>query len=101
MKKITWIVFSLIFVLYAEGNTTDSNNTKDTNTTIKDVNTTKELQENLQKAIEAEKKFQEEQKFYMGDDYNLTEHKVDPKSVDKVPVIEPEYDFDITDLYAD
>jgi len=94
MQKITWIVFSLIFVLYAENNSTDSNGTKD-------ANTTKELQSNIQKAIEAEKKFEKEQKFYMGDDYNLTEHQVDPKSVDKVPLIEPEYDFDITDLYAD
>jgi hypothetical protein len=94
MKKIVWIVFSLIFFLYAEGNSTDANITQD-------ANNSQELQKNIQKAIEAEKKFKEEQKFYMGDDYNLTEHKVDPKSVDKVPLIEPEYDFDITDLYSD
>ncbi len=95
MKKIALILFSLILFVYA-----DSNTTTETNST-KEANVSKELEKNLQKAIEAEKRFEKEQKFYQGDDYNLTEHEVDPKSVDKVPLIEPEYDFDITDLYSD
>ncbi len=37
----------------------------------------------------------------MGEDYNLSQHKVDQKTIDKVKAIEPEYDFDITDVYAD
>jgi len=100
MKKIVFILFNLVFFLYGQSNITDTNITKESNST-KDANITKDLQSNIQKAIEAEKKFEKEQRFYMGDDYNLTEHQVDPKSVDKVPLIEPEYDFDITDLYAD
>ena len=73
--------------LFAQNNVTDSNSS--------------EINKNLQKAIEKEQKYKKEQKFYQGKDYNLSEQKIDPKSVDKVPLIEPEYDFDITDLYSD
>ncbi len=92
-KNVLLMIFLTLFV-FAENNATDKNVTKEANST--DL-----TNKNLQKAIEAEKKFEKEQKFYQGDDYNLTEHEVDEKSVEKVPVIEPEYDFDITDLYAD
>jgi hypothetical protein len=94
MYKNVLLMFFLTLFVFAENNATDKNVTKEANTT--DL-----TNKNLQKAIEAEKKFEKEQKFYQGDDYNLTEHEVDEKSVEKVPVIEPEYDFDITDLYAD
>ena len=94
MLKGLFFSFILIYTL----NASENNVSKDTN--ITDTNNS-ELNKNLQKAIEKEKKYKKEQKFYMGKDYNLSEHEVDPKSVDKVPVIEPEYDFDITDLYAD
>ncbi len=73
--------------LFAQNNVTESNNSA--------------INKNIQKAIEKEKKYKKEQKFYQGKDYNLSEQQIDPKSVDKVPLIEPEYDFDITDLYSD
>ncbi len=77
----------------AATNSTEANESKiDTNSTIS---------KNLQKAIEKEKKYKQEQKFYQGKDYNLSENKVDKSTVEKVPLIEPEYDFDITDLYND
>ncbi len=77
----------------AATNSTEANKSKiDTNSTIS---------KNLQKAIEKEKKYKQEQKFYQGKDYNLSENKVDKSTVEKVPLIEPEYDFDITDLYND
>jgi len=93
-RKLFLLIFLTIFIV-AEDNKTEGNITKDAN------NTVKEVEENIKKAIEAEKKFATEQKFYQGDEYNLSEHEVDQKSVEKVPLIEPEYDFDITDLYAD
>jgi hypothetical protein len=93
MRKIILIPFLILFAFANETNATkDKNSSK---------NDSAKLQEQIKKQIEKEKKYQKEQKFYMGDDYNLTEHEVDQKTVDKVPVIEPEYDFDITDLYAD
>ncbi len=73
--------------LFAQNNATESNSSA--------------INKNIQKAIEKEKKYKKEQKFYQGKDYNLSEQQIDPKSVDKVPLIEPEYDFDITDLYSD
>jgi len=95
MLKALFLSLLLIVSLFgAEDNATK----KDTNTT--DTNNT-ELNKNLQKAIEKEKKYKKEQKFYLGKDYNLTEHEVDLKSLDKVPVIKPEYDFDMDDVYSD
>ncbi len=83
---------TLVLFLHAENNVTESNKSSDNNTTIS---------KNLQKLIEKEKKIKKEQKFYQGEDYNLSENKVDKSVLDKVPLIEPEYDFDITDLYND
>jgi len=96
--KYIMLIFSLSLILIAN-ETNETNSTKSEQNSTLDSNST--LQKQIQKQIEKEKKYQQEQKFYMGDEYNLTEHQVDPKTVDKVPVIEPEYDFDITDLYAD
>ena len=93
-KLILALAILMVFAL------ADNNNTDD-NKTVTDVNITKDVKDNIQKEIEAEKKFAKEQKFYQGEDYNLTEHEVDEKALDKVPLIEPEYDFDITDLYSD
>ena len=92
MKKSFFIIALLYLSLCAETNSTKTKDNNDSNSTIN---------KNLQKLIEKEKKIKKEQKFYQGDDYNLTETAVDKSTVDKVPLIEPEYDFDITDLYND
>jgi hypothetical protein len=95
----------LIFITltFAQNNATkESNNTvKSPEKNITVENNNSQIEKNLKEQMEREKKYQAEQKFYQGDDYNLKEHEVDKESIDKVPVIEPEYDFDITDLYAD
>ena len=41
------------------------------------------------------------QRFYQGDEYDLKAHEVDPASLPDVPLLEPDYDFDITDVYRD
>jgi len=108
MKKLL-LSFMTTMVIFAQNQNTDNNATKKN---INETNSTKEInkttdsndslaQKHIQEQIEREKKYKEEQKFYQGEDYNLKEHEVDTKTVDKVPLIEPEYDFDITDLYAD
>jgi predicted esterase YcpF (UPF0227 family) len=56
---------------------------------------------NIKKQMELEKKYAKEQKFYMGEDYNLSAVEVDKDTVDQIQAIEPDYDFDITDLYRD
>ena len=61
----------------------------------------KEENKHLKEQIEKEKKYAQEQKFYQGDEYDLKGAEVDKSTVDKVPKIEPDYDFDITDVYRD
>ena len=55
----------------------------------------------VKEQMEREKKFAKEQKFYQGKDYNLSAEKVDKKDLDSIPMIEPENDFDMTDVYRD
>jgi len=69
-----------------------------------DANTSekkKKIAEKIKKQMELEEKYAKEQRFYQGSDYDLKAHEVDPNSLPDVPVIEPEDDFDITDVYRD
>ncbi len=62
-------------------------------------NATKEA---LKKAMEQEKKFAQEQKFYTADEYDFKGAEVDPKSLDKIKALEPDYDFDMDEgVYDD
>ena len=58
----------------------------------KDENLTKEA---IKKAMEKEKKYAKEQRFYKADEYDFIGAQVDPDSLDKIPVLEPDYDFDM------
>lgn len=51
--------------------------------------------EALKKAMEQEKKFAQEQKFYTVDEYDFKGAEVDPKSLDGIKALEPDYDFDM------
>ena len=84
--------------LYAETNATSKSSIKQ-----KESNTSKSerLKKQLKEQMEREKKYAREQKFYQGDKYDLKSHEVNPNSLPDVPVIEPDYDFDITDVYRD
>ena len=62
-------------------------------------NTTNEA---LKKAIQAEEKYAKEQKFYRADEYDFKGSQVDPKSLEKIKEIEPDYDFDMDEgVYDD
>jgi len=104
MKKFIMIV-GLVSLLFA-----DTNATKETNTIKKDVAkksakkvmSKKEiLDKQLKKQMEREEKYSKEQKFYMGKDYNLKDKEIDKDSLKHLDTIEPDYDFDITDVYRD
>ena len=92
MLKNSLLIALLVISLLAETNSTKIKDNTDSNATIS---------KNLQKIIAKEKKFKKEQKFYQGKDYNLSETAVDKSTVKKVPLIEPDYDFDMTDVYND
>ena len=51
--------------------------------------------------MKKEKKYAKEMVFYQGDDYDLKSHEVDPDALADVPLIEPDYDFDMDDVYRD
>ncbi len=51
--------------------------------------------------MEREEKYAKEQSFAQGDDYDLKAVEVNKDSLDSVPLLEPDYDFDITDVYRD
>jgi len=93
MKKIF-----LLFLLICMGSV--SINAKDTRQgkkSLEEVLKAKHVKEQLEK----EKKFAKEQKFYQADEYDFSEQEIDPKDLDTIEVIEPENDFDITDVYRD
>ena len=62
------------------------------NNSTKEDNKTKEA---VKKAMEKEKKFAKEQRFYNEDEYDFKGAQVDPKTLEKVPLLEPDYDFDM------
>ena len=59
------------------------------------------VQKHIKEQMQREQKYAKEQKFYQGKDYNLSAVEVDPSDLDAIPTIEPENDFDMTDVYRD
>ncbi len=92
-----------ITLLYSEQNQSVNKKVEHNCTQKHENNISKDarLKKELQEQMEREKKYAREQKFYQGDEYNLSEHEVDPDALKDIPVIEPDYDFDITDVYRD
>lgn len=58
-------------------------------------------QKHLKEQIEKEKKYAKEKTFYEGKDYNLSDKKISSDQLKNVPLIKPEDDFDMTDVYSD
>ncbi len=96
MKKLIYTI--VLTILISSLSYADSNRTqiKRQNDQVKN-----KIDKHIKEQMEREKKYAKEQKFYNSDEYNFSAVEVDPKSLDKIPVIEPEYDFDITDVYRD
>ena len=55
----------------------------------------------IEKQIKREKSYAKEKKFYQGSDYNLSSHEVNKESLKHIKKIEPDYDFDMDDVYSD
>jgi len=62
------------------------------NNSTKEDNKTKEA---VKKAMEKEKIYAKEKRFYNADEYDFKGAQVDPKSLDNIPVLEPDDDFDM------
>ena len=114
MKKLFIATLLLAFgtaTLYAENNVSVKNHENtETNSTVKakqnnDSNKTasksKIMEKEVKEQMEREKKYAQEQSFAQGDDYDLKAVEVNKDSLDSIPVLEPDYDFDMTDVYRD
>ncbi len=95
MKAVWAIVMGLGILMAGEGNATKEGNA----TLSKEDKALLEAQ--IKKQMEREKKYAKEQRFYEGKEYDLNSERVDPAIIDKVPVIQPEDDFDMSDVYSD
>ena len=113
MKKLflsAFLIGSCTVALYAENNdTTKTNSNTEHNNSMRanknadnnDSAKAKRIEEQIQEQMKREKKYAKEQIFYQGSDYNLSAVEVDEKSLSSIPVIEPDYDFEIDDVYRD
>jgi len=96
MRKL-FLVSVMIFSLFAENNTVD-----EVNTTIQKTTSNEKLTEmQVKEQMAREASYAQTQSFAQGDDYNLKAVEVNQKSLDNIPSIEPDYDFDMTDVYRD
>ena len=102
------MIGSLIVSLNAENNaTTKSTKNTENNNSIKSTKktennaTTKEkrAEKQIQEQIKREEKYAKEKTFYQGKNYDLSDLEVDPNSLESIPDIEPDYDFDMDDVY--
>jgi hypothetical protein len=93
MKKALLLVLLLSFA----SSTLSADNNK--TTTSAESNATKRANEQLKIQQAREKKFAREQTFYKGKNHDLSYAEINPDSIDSVPLIEPDYDFDMDDVY--
>jgi DNA primase large subunit len=93
MKKIGVFLFIFGLLFAQENNVTTKAEIKK-----EEVNLTKK---NLEEQMKREAKYAKEKTFYQGKDYNLSERKIDPETISKIPTIKPEDDFNMDDVYSD
>ena len=87
MKKIlTFVVIFNSLLLASNNGKTDSERKS-------------RIEKQIQKEIDTEKKYSEEQTFYTEKDYDFKGAEVNPDSLSSVPTMEPQYDFDMNDVY--
>jgi len=88
----TVIFFCMIVTVSAnDNNSTEHNHSKKIKITKSEV----------EKQIQREKTYAKDKKFYQGSDYNLSSSEVNKESLKHIKKIEPDYDFDMDDVYSD
>lgn len=111
MKRLFLLIFliaSLSIVLNAENNnSTKTKSNTETNATAQakekvennDSVKAKRAEKQIQEQMKREEKYAKEQTFHHGKNFDLSELEVDPKSLDAIPDIEPDYSFNMDDVY--
>jgi len=93
-----FLLLTMLSILSAETNTTKDNNRSSFAT---DINNTKRIEQQVKEQMAREQEYAQSQSFAQGDDYDLKAVEVNVESLDSIPSIEPDYDFDMTDVYRD
>ena len=94
MRTLPLLLLCASLLIAAENN--QSVKSSESNSSLSEQNLT--LQ-HIKEQQEREKKYAKEKAFYEGKDYNLSDKKIDPRDLEHVPVIKPEDDFDMSDVY--
>jgi len=99
MNEILRSAILITFVSISLG--AESNISREINSTVNVENnsTLTKAEKQLKEQIKKEQKFAKEQRFYQGDEYDLSVHEVDLSTLDSIPLIEPDYDFNMDDVY--
>jgi len=87
MKLITFLIITIL-----ASYTLNADNNKSSNSIV---------QKHIEEQMKKEQQYARERAFHQGKDYNLDDTKVDPDTVNSVPLIKPEDDFDMSDVYRD
>ena len=87
MKKILTFVIIFNSLLFAAN--TDKN----------DTTRKSRIEKQIKKEMENEKKYARERTFYSQDNYDFKGAEVNKDSLDSVPELEPQYDFDMDSVY--
>jgi hypothetical protein len=88
-----------IFIISCSVGLNADNNESIKEDTKSNLSKEQRTQKQLEVQMKREEKFAREQTFYQGKEHDLGYAKVNPDSIDSVPLIEPEYDFDMDDVY--
>jgi len=91
MKNLWVLIFLVMSILQAADNNQSKTPSQEENLT----------QQHLKEQMEREKKYAKEKTFYEGKEYNLSDKTIDPRDLNSIPVIKPEDDFDMNDVYSD
>jgi hypothetical protein len=89
-----------IVSLSANSYTTQENNLTIENNSSQQIKIER-MKKEVEEQMKREEKYAKEQRFYQGDEYNLSAVEVNQDSIDSTPLIEPDYDFEIDDVYRD
>ncbi len=86
MKTFFGLLILSTIYLYGDNNTTNEQNLTN-------------LQIELQKQMDREKEYAKNGVFLMGDNYDLSYAEVNKSDLDNIKVIEPDYEFNMDDVY--
>ncbi len=109
MKKLFLLTFMLAsLTLNAENNTsTKAESNRENNNSIKAkksaednaASKAKRAEQQIQEQMKREEKYAKEKTFYQGAEYDLSASEVDKNSLSSIPDIEPDYSFNMDDVY--